>query len=296
MQPRRAAGIPAGLVLRRAHLQEDGELSDELRLAFEECSQEQERSLDELLEFQQGWSCGARSLRPGYRLAGALAYTGVERGREGLPVRLRRQNLPWLIITGAMLGLALLPGTATAGLAAALLGCGALALASSLTLKPGVLTAGRLREALPAMPRAVAGAQVSAAARAATERARRHSGSGLTPGLTLLDIGLISAQLGPDGMSMRKGGSFSGDDDGLRPYLSLQVPNMKRSAAQIFALRSAISAAKRASATSRRSGCGKANATCSPITSCRWGATMSCRAAAANGSFASASMRCWSAC
>ncbi len=43
----------AGLHL-RAHLQEDGELSDELRLAFEESSQEQERSLDELLEFQQG--------------------------------------------------------------------------------------------------------------------------------------------------------------------------------------------------------------------------------------------------
>ncbi len=139
-------------------------------------------------------------------------------------MRLRRQNLPWLIITGAMLGLALLPGTATAGLAAALLGCGALALASSLSLKPGLLTSGRLRAALPAMPRALAGAQVSAAARAATERARRHSGSGLTPGLTLLDIGLISAQLGPDGMTMHKGSSFSGDDDGLRPYLSLQVP------------------------------------------------------------------------
>ena len=54
-------------------------------------------------------------------------------------MRLRRQNLPWLIITGATLALALLPGTATAGLVAALLGCGALALASSLTLKPGML-------------------------------------------------------------------------------------------------------------------------------------------------------------
>lgn len=37
----------------RAHLEEDGEMSDELRQAFEESSQEQERSLDELLEFQQ---------------------------------------------------------------------------------------------------------------------------------------------------------------------------------------------------------------------------------------------------
>ena len=37
----------------RAHLQEDGEMSDELRRAFEENSQEQERSLDELLEHQR---------------------------------------------------------------------------------------------------------------------------------------------------------------------------------------------------------------------------------------------------
>lgn len=37
----------------RAHLEEDGEMSDELRQAFEESSQDQERSLDELLEFQQ---------------------------------------------------------------------------------------------------------------------------------------------------------------------------------------------------------------------------------------------------
>ena len=29
-------------------------MNDELRLAFEESSQEQERSLDELLDFQQG--------------------------------------------------------------------------------------------------------------------------------------------------------------------------------------------------------------------------------------------------
>ena len=38
----------------RAHLREDGEMSDELQRAFAESSQEQNRSLDELLEFQQG--------------------------------------------------------------------------------------------------------------------------------------------------------------------------------------------------------------------------------------------------
>lgn len=37
-----------------AHLREDGEMSEELRQAFEESAQEQELSLDELLDFQQG--------------------------------------------------------------------------------------------------------------------------------------------------------------------------------------------------------------------------------------------------
>ena len=38
----------------RAHLREDGEMSDALRQSFAESSQEQGQSLDELLDFQQG--------------------------------------------------------------------------------------------------------------------------------------------------------------------------------------------------------------------------------------------------
>ena len=144
-------------------------------------------------------------------------------------MRLRRQNLPWLIVTAATLALALaaLPAAAGPALAAALLGCGALALLSSLSFDVPSLSAGRLRASLPAMPlprSQSAQPRISDAAHLATERARRHTGSDLTPGLTLLDIGLICAQLGPDGMTMRKGRSFSGDDDGLRPYISLHIP------------------------------------------------------------------------
>lgn len=139
-------------------------------------------------------------------------------------MRLRQENLPWLVVIAAMLGLALLPGAATGGLGILLLGCGGLALASSLSLKPGALQPARLRAALPDMPARSREAEVSEAARDAVERARRHSGAGLTPGLTLLDVGLICARLGPQGMTMRMGRSFSGDDDGLRPYVSLHVP------------------------------------------------------------------------
>ena len=165
-------------------------------------------------------------------------------------MRLRQQNLPWLVVTGATLGLALLPGTAGATLGAALLACGALALITSLSFKPGVLDADRLRESLSALTRrdrsADAQAEVSEAARVASERARLLSGSGLTPGLTLLDIGLIGSRLGPEGMTMRKGLRFSGDDDGLRPYLCLLVPEheAERNAQLRFELRDQRGAAR----------------------------------------------------
>lgn len=139
-------------------------------------------------------------------------------------LRLQKRNVPWLVGIGIMLGLALLPGTAGAGLVAALLGCGVLALASSVSLKSGALDAGALVQRLSPAPRARPASAISAAAREAGERARRHGGSGQVPALTLLDIGLIAARHGPDGLTMRKGRRFSGDDDALRPWVSLQVP------------------------------------------------------------------------
>lgn len=165
-------------------------------------------------------------------------------------MRLRRQNLPWLVVIAATLGLALLPGDAGPTLAAVLLAGGALALGSSLTLKPGALDAARLRESLSALPRrggaGQQGPEVSESARAAGERARLLSGSGLTPDLTLLDIGLIGSRLGPQGMTMRKGLRFSGDDDGLRPYLCLLVPQheAERSARLRFEIRDQRGAAR----------------------------------------------------
>ena len=139
-------------------------------------------------------------------------------------MRLKKQNLPWLVIIGILLALALLPATAGAALTAALLGCGALALGSSRSPGPGATGLDRLHERLSPLLRARPEISISEAAREAGERARRHAGSGLTPGLTLLDIGLIGARHGPDGMTMRVGRRFSGDDDALRPWVSLQVP------------------------------------------------------------------------
>jgi hypothetical protein len=45
----------------------------------------------------------------------------------------------------------------------------------------------------------------------------------MPPGIELLDVGMIALQAGPDGMVMRRSRTLSKDDDGVRPFLTLQV-------------------------------------------------------------------------
>jgi hypothetical protein len=66
--------------------------------------------------------------------------------------------------------------------------------------------------------------RMSAEAREASDRARRRLSGHLTTDLMLLDVGLISSQSTAEGMVMRKSRSISGDDDGVRPFVSLHVP------------------------------------------------------------------------
>jgi hypothetical protein len=64
--------------------------------------------------------------------------------------------------------------------------------------------------------------RMSSEAREAVERAQRRGG---VPDdrLTLLDIGLITAQSNREGMVMRRTRSVSLDDDGVRPFITLHV-------------------------------------------------------------------------
>lgn len=130
-------------------------------------------------------------------------------------MRLRRRNLAWLTVLGALVAIAVLSGVAAPAVTAVLLSLYFLALAGSiLDFQPDQLI-GRSRSSLTTM-------RMSSEAREAVERARRR-GSFLGSGLTVLDIGLITSQSNREGMVMRKTRSISLDDDGVRPFITLHV-------------------------------------------------------------------------
>jgi hypothetical protein len=116
-------------------------------------------------------------------------------------------------MTGVLSGLALIGG-ASVEVMTAVAGLYGVALAGSLIeIQPR-----RLRMTTSPLTRM----RMSADAREAADRARRR-GTALSGDLTLIDIGLISSQATDEGMVMRKGRSISGDDDGVRPFLTLHV-------------------------------------------------------------------------
>jgi hypothetical protein len=130
-------------------------------------------------------------------------------------MRLKRQNFAWLTAMGAAVGVAVLSGVANPLVAATLIGLYLLAaVASVLDFQPERIL-DRSRSSLTAM-------RMSTEAREAVERAHRR-GSNFDAGLTLLDVGLITAQSNRDGMVMRRTRSVSLDDDGVRPFITLHV-------------------------------------------------------------------------
>ncbi|MCU0514834.1 MAG: hypothetical protein MUE40_19945 [Anaerolineae bacterium] len=132
-------------------------------------------------------------------------------------IRLRRKNTVWLTVLGLVIAFALLAGNITLPVQLALLGVfGVAVLASMVQL-------GRERESLiQALRRAPVRQRVSAQAREATERAKGHNGY-LVSGLTMLDVGLIALQSSSEGMAMRRARTVSKDDDGARPFITLNV-------------------------------------------------------------------------
>ncbi len=130
-------------------------------------------------------------------------------------LQFRRRNLPWLIVLGAMTGIGLLSGMASPLVAAALAGMfGAAVIGSMLNFSPKRVTE-LSRSSLTAM-------RMSTNAREAFERARRRGGM-IDPGLTLLDVGLITVQTGRAGMDLTMTRDISQDEDGVRPFVQLHV-------------------------------------------------------------------------
>jgi hypothetical protein len=116
-----------------------------------------------------------------------------------------------------MTGIAVFSLAATPQLAVLVMGLYVVALAASIIeIRPR-----QLLSAAPQSPLALM--RMSPQAREAVERVRRR-GSYTPPGLMLTDIGLIAMSPGRDGATvMRRTRAVSFDDDGVRPYITLDV-------------------------------------------------------------------------
>lgn len=130
-------------------------------------------------------------------------------------MRIRRRNTPWLVLLGLLVALVVVSGVATAEVAATLIGLYLFALAATLIQFQPTRVIERSRSSLTAI-------RMSAEAREAVERARRRGGLA-APGLTLLNVGLISTETSDEGMNFRITRSPSLDEDGVRPFIKLHV-------------------------------------------------------------------------
>jgi hypothetical protein len=130
-------------------------------------------------------------------------------------MRIRRRNTPWLVTLGLLVALVVVSGVATAEVAATLIGLYLFALAASLIEFQPTRVIERSRSSLTSI-------RMSAEAREAVERARRRGGAA-SPGLTLLNVGLISTETSSEGMNFRITRSPSLDEDGVRPFIKLHV-------------------------------------------------------------------------
>jgi hypothetical protein len=132
-------------------------------------------------------------------------------------VRRQRQNTVWISLIGTMTAVALIanPATAPVILPMVLGAAGAAFIRFDDRRNP----VNRLNPAT-AVKTAMTGATSQA-----QEAARRASVRGFTPnpGIGLLDIGLIALERESQGATLRRTQSISKDDDGVRPYLVLNI-------------------------------------------------------------------------
>ncbi len=132
-------------------------------------------------------------------------------------MRIKRRNLVWLGTLAALTGLAVISQGFDS--AASVLLLGALGVAGGVALFD--LEPQRLLKTV--QDKALTGGKVTADAREATERAKAR-GVLMLRDIELLDVGLITMLERQDGMVMQRTRSVSLDDDGVRPYFTLQVP------------------------------------------------------------------------
>ena len=128
----------------------------------------------------------------------------------------QRGTIVWLLIVGLALALTLVAGSLPTLVGAGLLAA-YLLLVVAMARNVDVET---LIEALPS--RREPEVEPSEVAREAMARARTHPRYDAL--IRLMDIGLIVDEPRPDGLSLRRGRFISLDDDGLRPFAIVNVP------------------------------------------------------------------------
>ena len=127
-----------------------------------------------------------------------------------------RGTLVWLFVVGVALGLTMLAGEVPAAMGAVLLAAylGLVALVARNVQLDAVLAPRAIRKTHDKEPTEVA--------QEAAARARSHPNFDSL--VRLLDVGLIVDEPRPDGMSLRRGRFISLDDDGVRPFAIVHVP------------------------------------------------------------------------
>jgi len=133
-------------------------------------------------------------------------------------IRFRRRNTLWLVMMGLLVSLALLSETMMPLALQAFLIISYLAAFAASSLEAG--SAGQT--ILDSLRLLAVRNQITADGREAAERAKARGGFP-NPRLTVLDGGLIAAQVGAGEMNMRRAKSFSKDDDGVQPFIILHV-------------------------------------------------------------------------
>ena len=136
--------------------------------------------------------------------------------------RFKRRNTIWLAALSVLMALVIISNNISADAQALLMGLFVLALAgtfidlSALSAGEGLVQSIQQRSPLSRV-------RMSSQAREAVARASSRGGYRALD-TQLVDVGLIAAQSGSEGMVMRRTRTVSKDDDGVRPFIKLQIP------------------------------------------------------------------------
>lgn len=135
-------------------------------------------------------------------------------------IRFKQRNTFWLAAISALTAIALIAGNVASGVEVLLLGLLAFAVAGSFIHLEALFNS-NLVEALQQRTPLTAGRH-SPQAREALARATSR-GAMPNSDIDLIDIGLITAHSGEEGMVMRRSRTITKDEDGVRPFVTFDV-------------------------------------------------------------------------